>query len=61
VKVLEGGLSDAQRQLKRALDVTDMYQQKDEQKGVELLKMQHSLVRNSCICRIKSNLIARIK
>jgi hypothetical protein len=61
VKVLEDGLSDAQRQLKRALDVTDMYQQKDEQKGLELLKMQQSLVRNSSICRIISNLNARIK
>jgi hypothetical protein len=64
VKSLESGLSDAQRQLKRALDVTDMYQQKDEQKGIELLKMQQNLVRNSsrpkqlnCL----SNLDIRIK
>jgi hypothetical protein len=46
VKSLECSLSDAQRQLKRALDVTDMYQQKNEQKGVDLLKMQQNLVRN---------------
>jgi hypothetical protein len=61
VKVLEDGLSDAQRQLKRAVDVTDMYQHKYEQKGLELLKMQQSQVRNFRVCHINPNLIARIK